>query len=118
MAKAKRLEDITIEGIPDSIVSVKSSSITTTFSNSTHNSKKQQPKKQQAPARHGINPQSPIVYVSPEMKRLLKLLKAHILINESESISESAIIAKALKEYCKIKQTEFYNNNKPLFESL
>ena len=118
MAKAKRLEDITIEGFLEPIVPVGNPSVSIRVSEHSHDVNLQKEKIQRTPERHGINPQSPVVYVSPEIKRVLKLLKAQILIKDGESISESAIVAKALKEYCNNNQTAFYINNITLFDSL
>lgn len=118
MAKARELEDITIDGAQEPIVPVGNHSVSIPIRKSAGDVKIPQPKKQIAHECHGINSKSPIVYVPEKMKLLLKLLKAHILIKDGKSLSESNIIGTALMEYCKKYQPEFYTTNKSLFDSI
>lgn len=118
MAKARTLEDITIDGAVELIIPNENRSVSIPVRKSARDVKIQQPKEQSAHERHGINSKSPVVYVPETMKQLLKLLKAHVFIKEGRSLSESIIIATAMKEYCTKHHPEFFSTNKSLFDSI
>ena len=119
MAKAKSLEDITIDVHEDPMLSGgKPAALKVQERKTSPQNNDKRKKRVSVAVASGINPKSPVVYVIPEMKLLLKLLKANILIRDGESLSENAILVKALKEYCNKYQKEFYINNKTLFDSL
>ena len=118
MARPRLLEDITIGGTVDVRDTLPTSP--TLHSGGGHEMVKivSSQKHKANPSKTGINSNSPVVYVTEQTKRLLKLLKADIYIREGYSLSENAILSRIIQEYCHKSCPEFYNNYKSIIDSL
>lgn len=118
MAKARLLEDITVDGVADVLETLPKPPARHSDVTLGNGYAATCQKHKSNPSRAGINSNSPVVYVSEQMKRLLRLLKADICIREGDSLSENAILSKIIKEYCQKSRSEFYVNFKSIIDSL